>query len=156
MSDPIIKFLEHYLGEEERAARSAIEAGEPIWYSPSTGVVVVGVDNGVFDMITFLDGRTARHVVAHDPQSVLVDVVARQRIVGQVVDYLRENERLLEYDRGGDWHSLGSVMLLRLLAARYSAEAGYLPEWRVPGLDNGMTGGVSRVLDGELVQRELT
>lgn len=149
----IVDFLQHYLSEEERAARSAIEAGKPIWYSPSTGVVVVG-DTDLGGMVTFPDGRIAAHVVVHDPQSVLVDVLARKQIVTEVVDELQANERLLEYDRGGDWHSTASGMLLRLLAARYSSEAGFQEAWRVPGLDNRVNAGVARkVLDGELVQK---
>lgn len=119
----LIEFLHARYDEAEELARNAAAERHPSGF-PTGTAVEYGLERiGLSEAFRLF-------ATMWEPRDVLADLAAKQQILG-LIDPMRNLERSWEHKHGGDWHTGGSDLLLRLLAAPYAEHPDYDPAWRI-------------------------
>jgi hypothetical protein len=130
-----LEFLRARLGEDEQAARAAVEDAGAEWYYDGGGYVLARhednlVATGSHD---FLERERGVHIARHDPARVLREADAKRRILDEIIPRMNDMDDQIHAEFGVgpmDPSTYETLGLLRLLALPYADHPDYRAEWR--------------------------
>lgn len=128
MTDDLVTWLRAQIDKDERIAKATQDCScgrcdYPLaWTVDRDWVTSLGLGIGETQAPGYTTEQQAAHIVLHDPATELIDIDAKQLMVGRCEDVLAADDVMA---------SALALFMLWCIAARYASRPGFREEWRV-------------------------